>query len=253
MSGEAPKTAGSPRGSGLRRSTPLLGVALLLGLAALMAILVKVFDLESQLASLVAWVDGLGIWAPVAFIAIDAVIVVLVLPGVLLTFSGGFLFGLFWGTLYVVIGTTIGATVAFAIARWLLGSRARRFVSEHPRLSVVSNAYVERAWLVVLLTRMIPFFPFKLSNYFFGLTPFSLKSFVVGTAIGIVPFSFTNVYIGSLAASLSALDSALAPQTPLQWSVYAFGLVCAVVGLIYLSRFARRALGSQLGNKRGSQ
>ncbi|MGI9333189.1 MAG: TVP38/TMEM64 family protein [Gammaproteobacteria bacterium] len=248
MHERAPRTPGGirTRGMGLYRSSPLLGVAVLLALVVVVAVLVRTLDLESYVQSLAVWVEGLGMWGPLAFILIDAAIVVLLLPGVLVTFSGGFLFGLFWGTLYVVIGTTIGATVAFLVARWLAGSRARRFVSEHPRLKAVSNAYAGRAWQVVLLTRMIPFFPFKLSNYFFGLTAFRLRSFVAGTALGIVPFSFTNVYIGSFAANLSALDSALAPDTPLQWSLYVLGLVGAVAGLIFLSRLARLALSGRL-------
>jgi uncharacterized membrane protein YdjX (TVP38/TMEM64 family) len=98
------------------------------------------------------------------FVVVMALVVVLLLPGVLFTTGAGFVFGIVEGTAYVVTGTVLGAVVAFLIARHLFGERARRFVLERSRLRLLSEEAVPHAWKVVLLTRLIPFFPSKLAN-----------------------------------------------------------------------------------------
>jgi len=67
-----------------------------------------------------------------------------------------------------------------------------------------------------MLSRLVPFFPFKLSNYFFGLTRFSLRGLVFGTLVGIIPFSVHNVYLGAIAADLATLGTRTAHRTPLE-------------------------------------
>jgi uncharacterized membrane protein YdjX (TVP38/TMEM64 family) len=209
--------------------------------AAVLAVLIH-FDAHQQVLRFLEWVDAQGAWAPLLFILVMALVVVLVLPGVLFTTGAGFVFGVVEGTLYVVLGTTLGATLAFLIARHLFGARATRFILAHTRLRLVSDALTPQGWKIVLLSRLVPFFPFKISNYFFGLTRFSLRGFVVGTFFGIIPFSLHNVYLGSLAADISTLGARSADRTPLQWALYGVGLLATIVAVIYVSRLAQRAL-----------
>jgi uncharacterized membrane protein YdjX (TVP38/TMEM64 family) len=107
---------------------------------------------------------------------------------------------------------------------------------------VVSKELTPHGWKIVLLTRLIPFFPSKIANYFFGLTPFSLRGYVGGSLLGFIPFSIHNVYLGSIAADLSTLGARSADRTPLEWALYGGGFVAAVVAVVILSRLARRAL-----------
>jgi uncharacterized membrane protein YdjX (TVP38/TMEM64 family) len=132
--------------------------------------------------------------------------------------------------------------LAFLIARHLFGERASRFVLRHARLQRVSEDLAPQGWKIVMLTRLVPFFPFKLSNYFFGLTPFSLRGFTGGTLLGIVPFSLHNVYLGSIAADIATLGTRNTDRTALEWGLYGAGFLVAVGVVIYLSRLARRAL-----------
>jgi uncharacterized membrane protein YdjX (TVP38/TMEM64 family) len=171
-----------------------------------------------------------------------AAVVVLLLPGVLFTTGAGFVFGVVEGSLYVIVGTTLGATLAFLIARHLFGQRARQFVMARSRLHVVSKELTPHGWKIVLLTRLIPFFPSKISNYFFGLTPFSLRGYVGGSLLGFIPFSVHSVYLGSIAANLSTLGGRSADRTPLEWALYGAGFVAAVAVIVVLNRLARRAL-----------
>ncbi|WP_236744457.1 VTT domain-containing protein [Marinobacter similis] len=94
----------------------------------------------------------------------------------------------------------------------------------------------------MLLTRLIPFFPGKLSNFLFGLTNFSFGGFVVGTFIGVIPFSLHNVYLGSLTADLSTLGARETARTPLEWGIYGAGFVGTVAAVVFFNRLARRAL-----------
>ncbi|HEY0634906.1 MAG TPA: TVP38/TMEM64 family protein [Gammaproteobacteria bacterium] len=209
--------------------------------AAILAVLIY-FGVDEQVIKLLQWFDAQGAWAPLLFILIMAVVVVLVLPGVLLTTGAGFVFGVVEGSLYVVVGTTLGATLAFLIARHLFGQRAKAFILARARLQLVSEELKPHGWKIVLLTRLIPFFPSKVSNYFFGLTPFSLRGYIGGSLLGFIPFSVHNVYLGSIAANLSTLGVRNVGRTPLEWFLYGAGFVAAVVAVITLNRLAQRAL-----------
>lgn len=213
----------------------ILFVGILLGILILL-------DVHRQVLALLGWIDTLGWRGAVLFVLLMVLVVVLLLPGILFTTGAGFVFGVVQGSLYVVIGTTVGATIAFLIARHLLGERARRYILAHPRLGRLSEELAPRGWKIVLLTRLVPFFPFKLSNYFFGLMPFSLRGFVAGTAIGVVPFSVHNVYLGAIASDLATLGTRDVGRTPLEWLLYAGGFVATVVLVLYLNRLAQRAL-----------
>ena len=200
------------------------------------------FDLHRQVVLLLRWFDDQGPWAALLFVVVMALVVVLLLPGVLFTTGAGFVFGVIEGTLYVVTGTVLGAVIAFLVARHLFGGRARRFVMQRSRLRLLSEEATPHGWKIVLLTRLIPFFPGKLSNYYFGLTPFSLRGYAGGSLLGFIPYSMHNVYLGSIAADLSTLGARDIGRSPLAWTLYLAGFACTVVAVVYLGRLARRAL-----------
>jgi len=204
--------------------------------------LLVIFGMDDQLAHLLKWVEARGIWAPVLFTLLMAAVVVFLLPGIFFTTGAGFVFGVVEGSIYVVVGTTLGAAGAFLIARYLFGDRAARFIVSHGRLSVINDEMARDDWKVVLLTRLIPFFPGKLSNYFFGLTSFSFRGYLAGSLIGFIPFSVHNAYLGSIAANLAALNDHEVGRTPLEWLLYGTGFAATVVAVLYCNRLARRAL-----------
>lgn len=213
----------------------IAGVGLIVGL-------LYAFGVHQQVVELLRWVDGQGAWAAVMFVGLMAAAMVFLLPGVLLTTGAGFVFGLLEGTIYVVVGTTIGSAIAFLIARHWLGDHAHVYIRDRAKLSMVSNEMAPHGWKIVLLTRLIPFFPGKLSNFLFGLTNFKFSGFVAGTFLGVIPFSIHNVYLGSLAADLSTLGVRESGRSPLEWAIYGAGFVGTVLAVVFLNRLARRAL-----------
>jgi uncharacterized membrane protein YdjX (TVP38/TMEM64 family) len=222
--------------------SPLWAMAGSILFVALIVAALIYFGVHEQLLILLRWVDAQGAWAATLFILIMAAVVVLLLPGILFTTGAGFVFGLLEGTLYVVLGTTLGAALAFLIARYLFGRRARHFIVAHSRLRVVSEEMTRHDWKVVLLTRLIPFFPSKISNYFFGMTGFSFRGYVLGSLVGFIPFSLHNVYLGSIAADLATLGNQEIGRSPLEWVLYTTGFIATVVAIVFFNRLARRAL-----------
>lgn len=213
----------------------IAGVGLIIGL-------LYALGVHQQIVDLLRWFDAQGVWAAVLFIGIMVLATLLLFPGILLTTGAGFVFGVLEGTTYVVIGTTLGAAAAFLIARHFLGEHAHVYIRNRTRLSMVSNEMAPHGWKIVLLTRLIPFFPGKLSNFLFGLTNFSFGGFVAGTFLGVIPFSLHNVYLGSLAADLSTLGMSESGRTPLEWAIYGAGFAGTVLAVVFLNRLARRAL-----------
>lgn len=216
-------------------------VASTLFVALILSVLVY-FEMDDQALLLLRWLDAQGWWAPLLFILLLALVVVLLLPGVLFTTGAGFVFGVVGGSLCVIVGTTLGAALAFLIARRLLGERAARYVLDHPKLRLVSNELVPQGWKIVMLSRLVPFFPFKLSNYFFGLTSVSLRGFVGGTVIGIIPFSVLNVYLGAIAAEVATRSARTEGYGSVPWILYGAGFLVVFGGVIHFSRLALRAL-----------
>ena len=217
----------------------IIGSTFFVGL--LLGGLIYFFDLQSHVREILKWIDARGIWAPIIFILLDIVIVIFLLPGVLITLGAGFIFGVVMGSIYIVVATTIGAVIAFILARYLLSERTANYLRTKPRLKFIDQLLATEGWKLVLVTRLIPFFPFKLSNYLFGLTKFKLKDFFIGTFFGIWPITIFNVYVGSITADLSTLGTG-STKTNLEWVIYVFGFIMTIFVVIYVTNRARHAL-----------
>jgi len=168
-------------------------IGLLLMLVAAIAVTVIYRD-RFDIAALERWIQEAGIWAPLLFMAVYAVAAVLFLPGTLLTLAGGALFGPVLGTFYNLTGATIGATLAFLIARYLVSD----WVAERTggRLKQLINGVEGEGWRFVAFTRLVPLFPFNLLNYALGLTRIKLSHYLLATYICMLPASIAYSYLG---------------------------------------------------------
>ncbi len=229
---------------------------LVIGIVLLLALIGTFFCFQGKfhvvnVASFLEWLEGLGAPAPLLFILIEMVVVLFILPGVgfVLALCGGFMFGVLKGTLYIVIGTTLGAALAFMIARHFFGERTSRFILTHSKLKLLNDELSREGWKIVLLTNLVPFFPFKLSHYFFGLTGFSLRDLVIGVFFGIMPITITNSYIGSLAADLTTIGLRSSSRSQADWVIYGIGLVIMIGVVVYITRLALRAFGNYVSRE----
>jgi uncharacterized membrane protein YdjX (TVP38/TMEM64 family) len=222
----------------------VIGVVVVTVLLALMLY----FDTTSQVLLLLQWLDAQGLTALLWFVLIMAIVVVLLLPGVLFTTGAGFVFGVFQGSAVVILGTTLGAAMAFLIARYLFGASMRRFIMSNRWLNILDRDVVVHGFRIVLLTRLIPFFPGKLSNYIFGISQMSLRDFVCASFLGFIPFSVHNVYLGSIAADIATLGSRNTERTLLEWGLYGAGFILSISVVLYLNRVASRLLAEDLSS-----
>jgi len=146
------------------------------------------------------------------------------LPGAtLMTLTGGFLFGTVWAALYVNIGATTGATLAFLAARYLFrGWVERRFGN---RLSAFQEGFTRNAFNYLLTLRLIPLFPFFLVNLLSGLTRVRVGTYAAATALGIIPGSLAYTFAGRQLSTINSLAELASPRF-----LFAFTLL----GLLFL-------------------
>jgi uncharacterized membrane protein YdjX (TVP38/TMEM64 family) len=173
----------------------------------------------------------------------------LFVPGSLLTVKGGCLFGIVWGSVYVLIAATLGAIWAFVLGRYLSRDWVCRKLEKNPQFQAIDGAVAKKGWKIVLLTRLSPIFPFNLLNYAFGVTQVSLKDYILGS-VGMIPATVVYVYIGSLATDLATLDMSNLPTTAttqiLQWAIRIMGLMATIAVTIYITRLAKKALAQNI-------
>lgn len=199
-------------------------------------------SVQAYVLGILAWVDTLGIWAPIVFIGMVAMSVPMVFPGIVFTLAAGFMFGFIHGVIYIVLGLSMGGVISFLLGRYVLRDKVLKLLQRHASMYHLESEVTRGGGKLIMFTRMIPMFPYKVSNYVFGCTRVKLWEFWLGNTIGILPLTFTNVYVGSLAVNLTSMGDRDAPLTTTEWVLSLGGLACAVVGLIYITRYAQRAI-----------
>jgi uncharacterized membrane protein YdjX (TVP38/TMEM64 family)/rhodanese-related sulfurtransferase len=189
---------------------------------------------QIDLAMLDAWLGSLGLWAPVGYVALYALATIAFVPGVLLSLTGGALFGPLWGTIWNLIGATVGATLAFLAARYIAGEWVTRKAGG--LLKRLIDGVDAEGWRFVAFVRLVPLFPFNLSNYALGLTHIPLHHYVIATLICMVPGAVAYTWLGH------AGREALAGETDaVRYGLLALGLLASIA---LLPRLIKRLRGS---------
>ena len=218
---------------------------ILIGCAiAILIIIGHHFNLQALLNKSLLWVDSLGWLAPVAFIVIYNIATLLFIPGSLLTLKGGCLFGFLWGSIYVLIAATIGATFAFLVGRYISRDWVCKQIGNKPNFKAIDKAVAKNGLKIVFLTRLSPIFPFNLLNYAFGVTQVSLKDYILGS-VGMIPGTAMYVYMGSLIGDIAMKNPSI-PKNPetqfIQLLLQGVGLIATLVVTFYISKVAKKAL-----------
>jgi uncharacterized membrane protein YdjX (TVP38/TMEM64 family) len=221
-----------------------LWLGLGLGLALLLSLALRPGNLCHLLCSTLLWVQAQGAAGVIAYIGIYNLATVLFVPGALLTLGGGALYGVVWGSVYALGASILGATLAFAIGRYLARGAVCRRLRSHPHFQALDAAVTRSGFKIVLLTRLSPMLPFNLLNYAYGVTNVSLKHYLLGS-LGMVPGTLMYVYLGALVGDVATLGSQpdLSPQAQiLQGLLHARGLVATATATLAIARCARHTL-----------
>jgi uncharacterized membrane protein YdjX (TVP38/TMEM64 family) len=188
-----------------------------------------------QSAALEQELRSVGSWSPVLFVLVYSLATIVLVPGSILTVAGGALFGPVWGTLLNLGGATLGATIAFAIARYIGAEWVARRVGE--RLARLIRGVEEEGWRFVAFIRLVPLFPFNLVNYAFGLTRVGLAEYVIASFVCMVPGAVAYTYLG-----YAGLEAASGRAGAIHKALLALALLAAVA---FLPRLVRRLRGQR--------
>ncbi len=195
-----------------------------------------------------AWVDDLGFWGPLVFMAGYGAAVVAFVPGSVLTLAGGAIFGLVEGTIYVFVAATLGAAGAFLVARHLARSAIERRLQGNPRFAAIDRAVGLEGRKIVFLLRLSPVFPFNLLNYGLGLTQVRFVDYFVAS-LGMIPGTLLYVYYGKLIGDVAVLAGGATVERGLGYYVIlVLGLIATIAVTTIVTRTARRALKEVTGD-----
>jgi len=174
------------------------------------------------------------------FMALYIIQTALSLPGAtILSLTAGALFGSIMGTLWAVIAATLGATLACIVTRYLL--RDAVLAKFGPRLEGLNRELETRGLNYLLFLRLVPLFPFFLINLAAGLTRLPLRTFTLGTLIGIIPGGFVYVNAG---ASLATIDTLAGIASPRVLGAFALLGLFALMPVVY-GKWQNRKVGGK--------
>ena len=139
---------------------------------------------------------NLGHGAEYVFVVIYALTTIIGIPATVMTIAGGAVFGLWWGTLWSLVGATLGALGAFWVARYLLRDWIATKFQNHHQLHRFQQAVKVQPLKFTLAVRFAPIAPFNLINFLLALTPINSRDYTVGTFFGIIPGSLLYTWLG---------------------------------------------------------
>lgn len=175
-------------------------------------------------------VASTGVAGPLVFIGLYIVFTVMLVPGTLLTAAGGVLFGVAYGTALSVVSATTAATICFLIGRRLGRQQVEQIAGR--RVEQLDDWIARNGFAAVLYVRLIPLVPFNALNYVAGVSAVDLRSYVAGTAVGIIPGTFAYTALGG------SFDEPTSPEF--------ISAVALIVVLAVAAPFVQRA-----GRRRG--
>jgi uncharacterized membrane protein YdjX (TVP38/TMEM64 family) len=227
-------------------------IVIAIALISLFLLLAKHFGwrgwINTQLQLGLEWIDNLGWWGAIAFIFLYIIATVFLIPGSILTLGAGVIYKLFWGTILVSVASTISATIAFILGRYLVRDWVLNKFGKHPNFQAIDGAISREGWKIVALTRLSPVFPFNFLNYLLSLTHISIKDYFFASWMGMIPGTIMYVYIGSAIGNLATLASNnKRATTPMEWALYLVGLVATIVLTVYITKLAQKALTESAG------
>ena len=206
----------------------LVAVALLIVAGA--AVTVWGFSLGLSAENLADWIAWLGIWAPIGFVALYAVATVALVPGGIFDLVGGALFGPVFGSALDLLGGTLGAALAFLVARYIARDWAQKRAG--PRLQGIMRSVDEEDWRFVAFVRLVPVIPYNIANYLLGITRIPFHRYILATLVFMAPSTVAYTWLGYASRQAIAGDT-----ENIQYGLLALALLALV---LVLPRFFKR-------------
>ncbi|MHA4990582.1 TVP38/TMEM64 family protein [Cetobacterium somerae] len=166
-------------------------------------------------------IKSLGMWGPVAYIGLYAVVTTTCISVLPLTLAGGLIFGAVMGIVYTAIGACLGLSLAFLIARYIARKPIEEKFGKTEAFKKINEGVKNDGWFILATTRLLPVFPFGIQNYVYGLTPISFIQYSLLSTIFILPG--TSVFV-LLAGAVASGDMKTAVKMSITASLIFFAL-----------------------------
>jgi uncharacterized membrane protein YdjX (TVP38/TMEM64 family) len=153
---------------------------------------------------------------------------VLFLPGGILSLGGGFFFGLWWGTLLVLVGNLLGAAVAFFVGHKLGRKFVRKRILRDPRWAALDGAIAKHGPRIIFYSQLNPLFPTSLFNYLYGITKVRFWECLKWVALGRLPGIFLYCYLGTLGQLGIRILRGESEPGPMEYVLWGGGLLLTV-------------------------
>lgn len=190
----------------MKSKSKVIGLVIVIGIMAVIYSLLRYFGVTEYIAlknvyKIKEWVSGFGIIAPLVYIGFYIVATLFFLPGLPITVLSGVAFGPVWGVVYVWIGAVTGVSLAFLVARYVARDLVENWVSGNAQFQKIDEKVEQEGWRILMFTRLVPIFPFNLQNYAYGLTKIKFLTYMLVSAIFMLPGTIAYVQIGGALVS----------------------------------------------------
>ncbi|MDK2801521.1 MAG: hypothetical protein PWP27_1019 [Clostridiales bacterium] len=149
-----------------------------------------------NIKNLKTWIEGFGILGPIVYILLYIIACLFFLPGLPIAVLAGFAFGPVMGALWADIGATLGAAAAFLVGRYAARGMVESWVEGNQQFKKIDEGVEKQGWRMLMITRLVPVFPFNLQNFAYGLTKINFVTYVVVSFICMLPGAIAFAFMG---------------------------------------------------------
>jgi uncharacterized membrane protein YdjX (TVP38/TMEM64 family) len=217
--------------------------SLLLLFAIALALGAWFFLLQEHTAVAFDWVRDKGLMGGIVAGIVYALATVLMIPGAVATLAIGAIYGPWIGLLIVSPASVLGATMAFILGRGVFRPIIEKKMQGSNKFEALQAAIARNGLKILTLVRLSPIFPFTVINYAFGLTRISLRKYIVGSFIGMLPGTLLYVYLGSAVGDVGQLMNDGVQDSGRAASMMFYGgLAATIVVTIIITKVSKQAL-----------
>ena len=194
------------------------------------------FEIIQKIPNIIEKTASSGPVGYLGFILIYIVSTVMMLPGSPLTFTAGALFGFWKGLILVSLSSTLGATCAFMVSRYLIRKSIEKRVLKKKKFQSIDNEIDEQGWKIVILARLSPIIPFFLLNYALGITKIRFIHFIFASWVGMIPGTTVYVLMGNMGGAFIN-----GKKSSFEWVLLGIGLIATILVTLLISKIIKKS------------
>jgi uncharacterized membrane protein YdjX (TVP38/TMEM64 family) len=182
--------------------------------------------IAQHLSALQPWIKSWGIWAPGIYLLVYIGIVIASIPATPFGIVAGIIFGSTLGITLIIIGASLGSALTFLIARYFARNAVSKWMEHNLRFQRLDRLIETHGTIIVIITRLVPLFPFNILNYGFGLTKIPFKTYIIWSTIGMIPG--TVVFVGGSDAIYQSLTTGAIPW---ELTIFILSMILLISGI----------------------